>query len=112
MKRAAALSIALTLALVVLAASASGSATSRAPAKGSGVIVRARPGQTAAAETLVANLGGTVRLHLGIIGGFSATLPARAVAELRASGLVLSVTRDSYLEPQSASYTADYDPSH
>ena len=110
-RRAAALTVLAALAVAGLAASAAGSSSSRPAASGTGVIVRARPGRVAAAEALVAKLGGTVRMHLGIIDGFSATLPAQAVAKLRASGLVLAVSPDSYLKPQSESYSADYDPS-
>jgi serine protease AprX len=98
-----------------VAASAAGSAVApaaRATALGSGVIVRARAGQTAAAEAVVRRLGGSVNAQLALIGGFSASLPAKALATLRANAAVLSVTPNRVLEPQSASYTADYDPSN
>jgi serine protease AprX len=102
--------------LAAAAASAVGSAsahTSATPARGAGgVIVRARPGREASAEAFVRRLGGAVGLRLGIVGGFQATLPASAVAALRASGAVLSVTPNRRLRPQSASYAASsYDPS-
>ena len=75
-------------------------------------VVRARPGHERAAEALVAKLGGTVHMRLKIIGGFSATLPAGAVAALRRSGAVLSVTPNLKLRPESSSYSAaSYDPS-
>ncbi len=74
------------------------------------MIVRARPGREAQAEALVEKLGGTVRLRLRIVNGFSATAPASALATLRASGAILSVTPNSTLEPQSSSYSASYDP--
>jgi serine protease AprX len=114
-RRAACLSFLAALALAGLAASADGSSRSRAsavPAKeGTGVIVRARPGREAAAEALVARLGGTVRLRFRIIGGFSATLPRGAAAVLRRSDAVLSVTANRALQPQGSAYSTAYDPS-
>ncbi len=75
------------------------------------MIVRARPGREARAEALVRRLGGTVRMRLRIINGFSASLPARAVPVLRASGAVLSVTQNRAMQPLGSSYSAAYDPS-
>jgi len=113
--RAASLTLLVALFLAGLATSAAGSASSRvsaAPAtEGSGVIVRARPGREPKAEALVRNLGGAVRLRLRIINGFSAAVPASALPKLRASGAILSVTRNVKLQPQSSSYSASYDPS-
>ncbi len=115
-RRATCLVFIAALACAGLAASASGSgasssAAARPTALGSGVIVRARPGREAAAEALVKAFGGTVGARLELIGGFSATLPAGAVAALRSSRVVLSVTRNRVLNPQSASYSTSYDPS-
>jgi serine protease AprX len=112
-RRAALLSFVTALSL---AASAAGSSSGPSPASaahaGSGnVIVRARPGDEAPTEALVTKLGGTVRLRLRIINGFSATLSDGAAARLRASGLVLSVTPDRRLRPQSSTYSTAYDPS-
>lgn len=110
-RRAAALMLLTTAVVAGMAASATGSSSASraaAPGKADGTaIVRARPHREAAAEALVAKLGGTVRLRLAIIGGFSATLSEAAVAALRASGLVLSVTDNHRLKPESA----NYDPS-
>jgi serine protease AprX len=96
------------------AASAAGSGSSAhlpgAAGLGSGVIVRARPGREAAAEAFVRRLGGSVRERLALIGGFSASVPAKALAALRANAAVLSVTWNRILAPQSANYTTDYDP--
>ena len=114
MRRAAAPILLVALSLAGLAASAAGSSTSRPGATAAipgNVIIRARPGRVAEAEKLVVRLGGSIRLPLRLIGGFSATLPSRAVAKLRHSGLVASVTANRALRPQSSSYTADYDPS-
>jgi serine protease AprX len=112
--RAASLTLLVALSLAALAASAGGSASSRAIAapamEGSGVIVRARPGHEASAEALVRKLGGTVRLRLRIIDGFSAALPAGALPKLRADSAILSVTRNTKLRPQSSSYSTGYDP--
>ena len=104
----------LALVLAGVAASALGSASPPAAGAtaGSGnAIVRARPGREAAAEALVAKLGGTVRVRLRIIDGFSATVPVAVVDRLRASRDIESVTSDERLRPQSASYSAAYDPS-
>jgi serine protease AprX len=115
LRRSGALLALAAVSLAAAAASAVGTAsahTSAVPtgAEG-GVIVRARSGREAAAEALVEKLGGAVHLRLQIIGGFQATLPAGAVAALRASGDVLSVTANQRLKPQSSSYSASsYDP--
>ena len=71
---------ALSLAGLGTAAASSGpSRTAATPARpGAGVIVRARLGREAAAESLARTLGGTVRERLPIIDGFAATLPERA----------------------------------
>jgi len=68
------------------------------------VIVRATPGSEALAERVVAGMGGTVRTRLSIIDGFTASLPAAAIPALRSTAGVVSVTRDSRLRPQSATY--------
>jgi serine protease AprX len=106
------------LALVVLAGlatSAAGSGSPRASSPGAvragGYIVRARAGHESAAEAIVRRLGGTVRLRLKIIDGFSASLPEKAVTTLRSNGAILSVTRNQKLQPQGSSYSASYDPS-
>jgi serine protease AprX len=74
-------------------------------------VVRARAGQERAAEALVRSLGGTVRLRLPIIDGFSAALPGGSVSKLEASRLIVSATPNRTLQPQSASYSTGYDPS-
>jgi serine protease AprX len=51
------------------------------------VVVREVAGAGNAPEALVERLGGTVGRQLRIIGGFAATVPAPAVARLRASRL-------------------------
>jgi serine protease AprX len=112
MRRVAAPILLVALSLAGLAASAAGSSTSRPGATAANpgnVIVRARPGRVAAAEKLVVRLGGSIRLSLRLIGGFSATLPSRAIPTLRHSGLVVSVTLNRSLRPQTSSYTG-YDP--
>jgi serine protease AprX len=113
-RRGACLSMLAAVAAAGVATSAAGSGHSRATAApgrpGAGTIVRARPGREAAAEALVAKLGGTVRLRLRIIDGFSATLPAGAAATLRRNSAILSVTPNRALEPQSSTYSTAYDP--
>jgi serine protease AprX len=101
------------LAGAAFAASAAGSGSAKATppvALGSGVIVRARAGRTAAAEALVRRLGGTVHEQLALIDGFSASVPAKVLGAVRSSAAVLSLTHNRLLVPQSASYTDDYDP--
>jgi serine protease AprX len=73
------------------------------------VIVRATPGHESSAEHAVRRLGGHVQLRLAIIDGFSAQLPASAVAKLRGVPGVVSVTRNRVLRPQSATYDATAD---
>jgi serine protease AprX len=113
--RVASLTLLAALCLAGAAASAQGfrsqpAAATTVDAAGS-VIVRARPGREARAEAQVRRLGGTVRMRLRIIDGFSASLPARAVAALRSSDAVLSVSQNRTLEAQSSSYSTAYDPS-
>src|SRR5438309_5839679 len=96
--------------LAALSCAGLGTAASPAAAGSAGVIVRARPGSEAAAESLARRLGGTVRRRLQIVDGFSATLPARAVRGLEASGLVVSVTANRRLAAQGSSYSGGYDP--
>ena len=111
LRRAALLVLAGAIAGAGLAASAAGSGSTRASAAtADSVIVRARPGSEAGAEALARRLGGSVRARLQIIGGFSATVPAKALGALRSSGAVLSVTPNTRLAPQSSSYAAEYDP--
>ncbi|MCU1427696.1 MAG: Serine protease AprX [Actinomycetia bacterium] len=60
-----------------------------------GVVVRATAGNVSPAETLVEDLGGNITLHLGIIGGFAADVPADALPSLAASPVVQAVTTDA-----------------
>lgn len=72
------------------------------------VVVIARAGSLAAAEGAVRGAGGTVTRELGVIGGFAATVPAGAVAQVRLSPAVASVTDDRSMTPMSTS-TLGYD---
>jgi serine protease AprX len=65
------------------------------------VVVRETPGSTTGPERAVAALGGSVVRELGIIGGFSARVPADRVAALRTVPGVRSVTEDAGLALQS-----------
>jgi subtilisin family serine protease len=85
----AAVTLFATLLLTVPAAPAAA-----APGERVSVIVRHDAGTGAETEALVRRLGGRVERRLGIIGGLSATVPAGAVAWLRASRLVHSVTQN------------------
>ncbi|MDK3258924.1 S8 family serine peptidase [Blastococcus capsensis] len=62
------------------------------------VIVQEFPGAGNAPERAVAALGGTVEEPLGIINGFSATVPADRLGVLRAAVGVRSVTEDAAVE--------------
>ncbi len=89
-------------AVMPVAASAGGPPTS--------VIVRESPSAGNAAETLVAELGGTVTRHIGIIDGFVATVHSNDVDRLRATPGVLEVTSDAPLHLTSSTYDPTTDP--
>jgi serine protease AprX len=63
------------------------------------VIVREAPGAGDAPERAVRRLGGTVERQLSIINGFSAKVPAAAVARLRTARGVLRVTVNTVMRP-------------
>lgn len=71
---------------------------------GAHVIIMAAPGATASVERVVEQVGGVVERHLSIIDGFSAAVPADAIATLRGLPGVLSVSADSEMQPQDATY--------
>jgi subtilisin family serine protease len=100
--------------LVLLGACGPASRPAARPSGGpdASVIVRAVPGQERAVEAAVASLGGEVTRHLGIINGFSATLPGAALGVLRAFPATISVTPNQVLHAQGLSATAAtaYDP--
>jgi serine protease AprX len=77
---------------------APGTALASAQARPVSVIVQEFPGAGNAPERAVAALGGTVEEPLGIINGFSATLPADRLGVLRAAGGVRSVTEDAAVQ--------------
>jgi hypothetical protein len=70
------------------------------------VIVRELPGAGSAPEQAVSALGGTVEEPLGIIDGFSATLPADRLAALRLVAGVRSVTEDAPVQLHDAETAA------
>jgi serine protease AprX len=63
------------------------------------VVVRKVDAAGAAPERTVAELGGTVQRRLGIIDGFSATIPARALDALRSAAGVRSVSLNRTVRP-------------
>jgi serine protease AprX len=85
-----------------LAASVMGPAAAQASTEGAAdpveVIVQEAVGAGDLPEQAVASLGGTVREPLGIIGGFTATLPADRLPALRAALGVVSVTENAPVE--------------
>jgi serine protease AprX len=62
------------------------------------VIVRESVPATSSAERVVHTLGGTVRTELPIIGGFSASIPARSLTPLAASPAVSGIWSDSHVQ--------------
>lgn len=68
------------------------------------VIVQVATGAAEQARELVAAVGGTIRSELGIIDGFTATVPASSLDRLAASGVIRAVTPDGTLTPQSHEY--------
>jgi serine protease AprX len=82
---------ALTLFATLLLTVPAGPATA-GPGEGAPVVVRHTSAGGAEARALVERLGGTVGRDLRIINGFAAEVPAAAMARLRASRAVSSVT--------------------
>ncbi len=72
-------------------------------------MVRALPGGQVAAQALVERLGGTVTRSLPIIDGFAATVPDGALATLRSTRSILSVTSDVSGHVMSVDPTLGYD---
>jgi len=75
--------------------------TVRGPTAGAKVVVLAA-GHAAPARAAVAGLGGRVTRDLPLVGGFAATVPAGAVAALRAHPAIRSVTPDTRVEVNAA----------
>jgi serine protease AprX len=74
-----------------------------------GVVVRAVPGTLSAVERTVVDLGGKVEEPLGIINGFLARIDGQAVADLRTSTDVVSVTANTPLHLLGTTYDAGQD---
>jgi serine protease AprX len=68
------------------------------------VDVIVRSSDVASAERLVERLGGVVGRQLSLIGGFSASVPASALATLAADGSVLSVVEDGTVKLQASKF--------
>src|SRR6202166_876684 len=68
------------------------------------VIVRAQPGQGAAADQQVTSLGGQIQQHISLINAVVAEVPADAVPELNASTAVAQVTLNAPVQLLGASY--------
>ncbi|MDK1019751.1 MAG: S8 family serine peptidase, partial [Actinomycetota bacterium] len=90
--------IALAIALALLVTPILTGVPRQAAAVSSGanvaVVVRELPGAGNGPKELVEQLGGEVKLQLGIINGFSAVVPESAVSELAAHSEIDSVTPD------------------
>jgi serine protease AprX len=74
------------------------------------VIVVARANSIAQAERDTLAHGGTIQRTLGVIGGFSATLPADQVGALGSSDAIAAVSPDRSITPMSVDPTLGYDP--
>ena len=74
------------------------------------IIVRDDPGLTAGSQQLLVALGGRVTQQIGIINGYAALLPQRAVETLRGSVGVASVTPDLKLRLTTASWDTASSP--
>src|SRR6266536_3785883 len=81
------LAVLTAVALVVLSRTA-------APAATQAVIVRAEPGDLAAAQRAVEHAGGTVGQALPIVNGFVAHVPAGSQRDLGAAGAIAAVVDD------------------
>jgi serine protease AprX len=75
------------------------------PGPSAAVIVQALPGSEQRAELAVARLGGRLKLRLPIVNGFSARVPRSALGSLRSLPFIASVTLDSVVRAQGASYS-------
>ncbi|MGA9160047.1 MAG: S8 family serine peptidase, partial [Actinomycetota bacterium] len=99
---------AFTIAPILGLAVAVGAPSTLAAALGSAqraqVIVMAAPGATASIERAVEHVGGMVERRLPIIGGFSAAVPAGVLQSLRGFPGVVSVSADTEMQPQDATY--------
>jgi serine protease AprX len=101
-----AVALATSLASVVGPATAASAAATPTGAP-TGVVVRAADGHLDDAEGVVRAAGGTVERELRIINGFSADVPADAIATIAASPSVLAVTEDTQIKPMSLDSTLD-----
>jgi subtilisin family serine protease len=94
--------------LLSMVAGAAGPAAVQRAADGArstvSVIVRRAPGSGTAADEQVRDLGGTIDRDLGIVDGFSATVPADAVPALRRSTAVLAATPNARGQALSTTY--------
>ncbi|HEY2802786.1 MAG TPA: S8 family serine peptidase [Actinomycetota bacterium] len=96
----------LTIAGLAGASPSAGAASSRQVR----VIVRTTAGGGAAAKRALTRAGGTFRLRLKVLHGFSATLPASHLGDFETARGVASVTIDATLAPQSVNgYDASTD---
>ena len=71
------------------------------------VIVRTSPSSTTGVEHSVRSMGGTVDRQLGVISGFSATVPTNRLADLNATPGVLEVSGNAHVQMFSI---GGYDP--
>ncbi|MCU1621155.1 MAG: peptidase and in kexin sedolisin, partial [Modestobacter sp.] len=100
------MTIATTAAVAVgAAAPVAAQASTDAPTEPVSVIVREGAGAGQGPEQAVSALGGTVEEPLGIIDGFSATVPADRLAVLRTVPGILSVTENAGLSLSDADVT-------
>jgi subtilisin family serine protease len=99
----------LAVVVVAMLPPVAGSAGSAADGRPVGVIVQAEPGAVRAAARLVQDLGGRVGRQLKVINGFSASVPASQVEQLRGSPGVQAVTENEPVRMQAAAYAPTTD---
>ncbi|HEX2195882.1 MAG TPA: S8 family serine peptidase [Actinomycetota bacterium] len=86
--------VGLTLGLLFASAPGLGQQMAQATSEMVDVIVRELPGAGSAPEEMVQDLGGDVGRHIGLIDGFTATVPEAGLPALESVRRVHSVTRD------------------
>jgi len=95
---------AMATAIAVLLSAGALTTASHASAHLVSVIVRALPGQGAAADQQVTSLGGHIQQHISLINAVVAEVPANAIPELNASQGVAQVTLNASVQLLGASY--------
>jgi serine protease AprX len=108
-KRRLTLAITITVALVFAVASVGSSAPSPASNQLVSVIIHGAPGAQLNIENMVLGSGGRITQPLGILNGFAAMVPSRALPTLASSPSVVGLTPDQSVHFNSTSYSETTD---